>query len=94
MFFTLPTGYKLPYRDLFLVRKNKEAFETIAHQCSPSASSTSAFFEPAPNASTDRDVRMIKLLADHGAVVDARGRDGWTALALAVRSYRNQVVIM
>lgn len=33
-----------------------------------------------------RDVRMIKLLAKHGADVDARGRDGWTPLGLAVRS--------
>ena len=33
-----------------------------------------------------RDVPMIKLLTDNGAVVDAVGRDGWTPLGLAVRS--------
>ena len=29
---------------------------------------------------------MIGLLARHGAALDAPGRDGWTALALASRS--------
>lgn len=33
-----------------------------------------------------RDARMIKLLGDHGADVNAQGRDGWTPLGLAVRS--------
>jgi len=33
-----------------------------------------------------RDVRMIKLLVEHGASVDSVGRDGWTPLGLAVRS--------
>ena len=33
-----------------------------------------------------RDVPMVKLLARHGAHVNAFGRDGWTPLGLAVRS--------
>lgn len=33
-----------------------------------------------------RDVRMIELLCEHGADVDAHGRDGWTPLGLALRS--------
>ena len=33
-----------------------------------------------------RDIKMIKLLAEHGAKVDVQGRDGWTPLCLAVRS--------
>jgi len=33
-----------------------------------------------------RDVQMVQLLAKQGASIDARGRDGWTPLCLAVRS--------
>ena len=33
-----------------------------------------------------RDTRMIKLLSDNGADVNALGRDDWTPLGLAVRS--------
>ena len=33
-----------------------------------------------------RDLQMMKLLMDHGANVDALGRDGWTPLCMAVRS--------
>ena len=32
-----------------------------------------------------KDVRMVKLLTEHGASVDAVGRDGWTPLCLAAR---------
>ena len=33
-----------------------------------------------------KDARMVKLLTDRGAPVDAIGRDGWTPLCLAARS--------
>ena len=33
-----------------------------------------------------RDTKMIQLLCEHGAHVDAHGRDGWTPLCMAVRS--------
>lgn len=33
-----------------------------------------------------RDAKMIKLLGEHGADMNAQGRDGWTPLGLALRS--------
>ena len=38
-----------------------------------------------------RDIKMINILAKHGAPMDAHGRDGWTPLALAVRSGAEEV---
>lgn len=38
-----------------------------------------------------RDAQMVQLLAALGGAVDARGRDGWTPLCLAVRSGATEV---
>lgn len=50
--------------------------------CKPFGANNTALHQ----ATITRDVRMIALLAEYGASLDALGRDGWTPLGIAVRS--------